>query len=230
MRPIRRCSTPFPEYFEIIWGWSIMLNVIIDLSHHNETVDFATLKAAGIVGIIHKATQGTGYTDPTYASRRTDAEAAGLLWGAYHFGTGADGAVQAKQFLKVAGPPDKTLLVLDFEQNTQGDSMTLAQADDFVTAVQQQSGRWPVLYTGSSYFGTKKDALLAKCPLWLAQYGSKTVVPANWPSWTLWQYTDGISGPGPHTVDGVGKCDRDQFYGTLEQLMAFWPGAATPTV
>ena len=34
------------------------INVVVDLSHHNETVDFAKMKAAGIVGVIHKATQG----------------------------------------------------------------------------------------------------------------------------------------------------------------------------
>lgn len=205
------------------------LNVIVDLSHHNANVDFAKLKAAGIVGVIHKATQGGGYTDPQYAPRRAAAEAAGLLWGAYHFGTGdADGVTQAAHFLKVVGPTDKTLLVLDFEQNTQGASMTLDQADDFVTAVQRQSGRWPVFYTGSAYFGTRKDALLANCPLWLAQYGSATKVPANWSAWMLWQYTDGVNGPDPHSVDGVGKCDRDQFNGTMDELMAFWPGAVAP--
>lgn len=205
------------------------LNVIVDLSHHNAKVDFARLKAAGIVGVIHKATQGGGYADPQYASRRAAAGAAGLLWGAYHFGTGdANGTAQAAHFLQVVGTADRTLLVLDFEQNTQGTSMTLEQAEAFVTVLQQQSGRWPVFYTGSAFFGAKKDTVLTNCPLWLAQYGATTRVPANWPDWTLWQYTDGVNGPPPHSVDGVGTCDRDQFNGTLDDLIAFWPGAAAP--
>ena len=53
---------------------------------------FETVKAAGIAGIIHKATQGLSFQDPTYHDRRTQALAAGLLWGAYHFGEGGDGA------------------------------------------------------------------------------------------------------------------------------------------
>lgn len=42
----------------------------------------------------------------------------------------------------------------------------------------------------------------------------------------LWQYTDGTHGPEPHTVDGVGNCDGDQFNGSLEQLRKLW-GVAT---
>ena len=46
------------------------INVVVDLSHHNENVDFAKMKANGIVGVIHKATQGLTYVDKTYAKRR----------------------------------------------------------------------------------------------------------------------------------------------------------------
>jgi GH25 family lysozyme M1 (1,4-beta-N-acetylmuramidase) len=34
------------------------INVVVDLSHHNEKVDFVKMKADGIVGVIRKATQG----------------------------------------------------------------------------------------------------------------------------------------------------------------------------
>jgi hypothetical protein len=43
------------------------LNVVIDISHYNRDVDFAAAKQAGILGVIHKATQGSGGVDPTYA-------------------------------------------------------------------------------------------------------------------------------------------------------------------
>ena len=42
------------------------LNCVIDLSHHNNSVDFGKLAAAGVVGVIHKATQGADGVDPTY--------------------------------------------------------------------------------------------------------------------------------------------------------------------
>ena len=61
-------------------------NVIIDLSRNNPNVDFHGLGANNIIGIIHKATQGSGFSDPVYVQRREAAKNAGLLWGAYHFG------------------------------------------------------------------------------------------------------------------------------------------------
>jgi len=64
--------------------------------------------------------------------------------------------------------------------------------------------------------------VLANCWLWLSQFGNTPVVPANWPSWTMWQYTDGKMGPQPHDVDGVGPCDRDKFNGDLDALGKLW--------
>jgi GH25 family lysozyme M1 (1,4-beta-N-acetylmuramidase) len=34
--------------------------VVVDISHWNPTPDWAKLKADGTVGVIHKATEGTG--------------------------------------------------------------------------------------------------------------------------------------------------------------------------
>lgn len=64
------------------------INVIVDLSHRNERLDFVKAKKDGIVGVIHKATQGFTYVDATYSARRRAASDAGLLWGASHFGVG----------------------------------------------------------------------------------------------------------------------------------------------
>ncbi len=74
------------------------LNVVIDLSHFNPVTSFQEIKQSGIVGVIHKATEGTNWADPTYASRKPQALAAGLWWGAYHFGINEDGAAQAQVF------------------------------------------------------------------------------------------------------------------------------------
>ncbi len=201
------------------------LNVIIDISHHNANPDFTQAAAAGIVGVIHKATQGLNFKDSTYQTNRQKALDAGLLWGAYHFGTGADGAAQADFFLQVVDPGPDTLLVLDYEPNTQGATMTLDQARAFVTEVNDKVGRFPGLYSGSlikEQLGNNSDEILAQCFFWLAQYGPTPVVPANWDTWTLWQYTDGNLGPQPHTVPGIGACDRDKFNGDLDGLKALW--------
>ena len=203
------------------------LNVVVDLSHHNGTVNLNKAKEDGIVGVIHKASQGRTNRDPNYKTNRTKAQNAGLLWGAYHFGTGSDGVQQAQNFLEAVGDPANVLLVLDFEPNPTGPSMTLEEARAFVTHVQQETGRFPGLYSGhyiKQLLGTSTDSILAQCWFWLAQYGPTAVVPPNWPTWTMWQYTDGAIGPQPHKVAGIGRCDRDKFNGTLVQLQKLWNG------
>jgi lysozyme len=201
------------------------LNVIVDLSHFNGSVDLAQAKAAGIMGVIHKATQGTSFVDPLYHTNREKAQQAGLLWGAYHFGVGGDAVAQADYFLKVVEPGPQDLLVLDLEGNPQGPSMTLQEARDFVTSVHQSTGRFPGLYSGyyvRELLGAAPDAVLAQCWFWLAQYTSTATVPANWAAWTMWQYTNGAAGVPPHEVPGIGRCDRDKFNGDVEALRKLW--------
>jgi lysozyme len=200
-------------------------NVVVDLSHHNGKVDLGAAKADGIVGVIHKATQGTSYLDPMYMINRTKALNAGLYLGAYHFGVGSDGVAQAESFLRSVQPTSSDLVVLDFEANPSGPSMTLEEARAFVSHIRETTGRWPGFYSGhyiKELIGTASDPVLTQCWFWLAQYGPTPVVPPNWKEWTLWQYTDGGVGPEPHEVNGIGRCDRDTFNGTLAELKRLW--------
>jgi lysozyme len=201
------------------------LNAIVDISHHNIGVDFSKLKAAGIVGVIHKATQGSSDFDPTYEDHRAGALEAGLLWGAYHFGTDSDGVNQATNFLDVVGDTSQTLIALDFESNPTGPSMSLEEARAFVTHIKTVTGRYPGFYSGHDIkdaLGSGTDSVLANCWFWLAQYGPTAVVPQNWKTWTLWQYTDGALGPDPTEIIGVGRFDRDLYNGSADELRSFW--------
>lgn len=205
------------------------INVVVDISHFQEVVDFERVRAAGVVGVIHKATEGFRFVDQKYIERQAQALDAGLLWGAYHFGVGGDGFDQADHFLETVAPTRATLLVLDFESNFSGPTMTLDQAREFVTRVDEQVGCFPGLYSGyliKELLGASPNAdpILSQCFLWIAQYsGQKPInIPATFPTWTLWQYTDGVHGAAPHTVDGIGLCDRDVFNGSLANLKKLW--------
>lgn len=86
--------------------------------------------------------------------------------------------------------------------------MSLANAEAFVTLIRERLGRHPVLYGGrhlrEACAGVERS-VLADCPLWYARFAPEPKgVPPLWPRWTLWQYTDGASGPEPHEVDGIG--------------------------
>ena len=209
------------------------INVVVDLSHYNTVTDWNTVKGDGIVGIIHKATEGTSLIDQKYELRKPEALAAGFWWGAYHFGVAEDGVAQAKYFLNLVKPGPNDLLVLDLEQNPTGGSMSLAEAENFVKYVEAETGRWPGLYGGSyvkEILGNTTDTPLAFCWFWLSEYGpSPRLVPAAWKEWTMWQYTDGAVGPEPRTVAGIGPCDRDMFNGDMDGLQNLWGYATAAT-
>ena len=205
-----------------------LLNAVIDLSHHNNVTSFADARAAGVLAVIHKATQGTAFSDATYDQHRASAKAAGMLWGAYHFSRSGDVPMQVDHFLSVANAGKDEILVLDFEPNSKEGTMTLAEAEQFVMLVQKQTGRFPGLYTGSAFInevlGQNRKTVLAQCWLWIARYGANPVVPPAWSDFTLWQYTDGNSGIQPHQVPGIGRCDRDKFNGDGAGLRLLWGG------
>ena len=157
------------------------LNVVIDISHHNGNVNLAKAKEDGILGVIQKATQGQTFKDPTYQRNRQKAKDAGLLWGAYHFGTGRDGLKQAQHFLDVVGNDPGTLLVLDFEPNPTGPSMDLEEARAFVTHINEERTRFPGVLLGSLHQAVARDqhrsdlggVLVLACAIWSHPSGSK---------------------------------------------------------
>ena len=110
---------------------------VVDLYQGDRVQSFQKAADFGIWGIIHKATTGATGRDKKYKGRRSAAIDAGLLWGAYHWGTGVDVAKQVDNFLKAAEPDPQTLVALDYEDVR----MTLAQAREFMTSHRRKA--WP---------------------------------------------------------------------------------------
>jgi lysozyme len=174
-----------------------------------------------------------------------------LLWGAYHYGTRQyPGDQQAAAFLAAAQPGPATLMALDFEPNTRhpSNTMTLNQAEAFVQAVYQATGRLPLVYThpvwanGGTYAGLSlgeavaPHSMLARCDLWLADYDFEPELPWAWAGrgWRFWQYAgnddadNAAYGSAPRSVAGVDHCDRNLFSGDVAALYRYWdPNAHT---
>jgi len=222
------------------------LDAVIDISHSTTVNDFNLARRhSNILGVIHKASEGGDWRDPMYAKRRVEAEAAGLLWGAYHFGTREhSGADQAAMFLHTARPGPATLLALDLEFNEPNPSntMQLRQAEDFVHAVVATTGRHPLIYTNAAWADDEpmghpqhrlgritEHSILASCPLWLADYRFQPKLPSAWrgKGWHFWQYAGDTEAGGPRgvqarRVSGVVRCDRNIFQGDAATLRRFW--------
>jgi GH25 family lysozyme M1 (1,4-beta-N-acetylmuramidase) len=203
--------------------------LVVDISHGDRVDSFATARAAGLRGVIHKATTGATGRDDAYKRRRPLAASANLLWGAYHWGTHADVAAQVDNFLSWAEPDHNTLVALDYE-STPDNQMTLSQARAFLSLLGEKLGRKPVIYGGSllkEALGGSKDSFFGGHRLWLAQYGEHPVVQPSWSNFWLWQYTDGEDGPDQKTVAGVpgdakNRLDCDHFVGATDLLSQEW--------
>ena len=152
----------------------------------------------------------------------------GFLWGAYHFSSGRKSSDRVNNFLGAVEPEDDDLIALDYEGSTSGPDMTLEQAIEFIHLVREKTKRLPAIYGARlprQNVAGRTDETLAQCPLWYARYRDEPLgLPKHiWPAFTLWQYTDGKNGLDPKTVAGIGKCDRNKFQGTTEELIAQWP-------
>jgi lysozyme len=199
----------------------------VDLSHHNAIPSsLEPAAASGILGVIHKASEGWSMVDDKLAARRHLALEAGLLWGTYHFIRPGSVDAQVAHYLEACKPvtDDNSLYVLDWEDRGVSADDALA----FLEAVEQITGHLPVLYTGFAL----KDAIAAGAPsatlealqrfgLWLAQYGPEPELPPGWSELWAWQYTDqgSVAGITPPT-------DLNAYPGTADELAATWSGAA----
>jgi len=201
--------------------------VIIDISHHQpDPIDWGKVKSGGTVGVILKATEGTSYTDPTYASRKQAALAAGLTVSSYHFFKKGNPTGQMSYFLKVVKPVEGERVVIDHE--------TDASLDELKQAVQWLMTNAPeveiTIYSGHTIkdqLGSKKDDLLAEnTSLWIAQYtsaASPSWPKGTWPTWSLWQYTDKAS------VSGIsGPVDGNKFNGSSANAVKWMGPVASP--
>src|SRR5262245_6134005 len=95
-----------------------MASPVLDMSHYQpDPIDWARLKANGVIGIIHKATEGTGYVDNKLFSRAGAAMAAGLCWSTYHFLRPGSMKSQMDFYLSKVDPVQGERVCLDYEDS-----------------------------------------------------------------------------------------------------------------
>lgn len=150
--------------------------------------------------------------DPTFNGGLDEAEKRKMIVIGYAFGYGADGAMQADALLQNFPPKPGRILMLDLEHNPYGSTMTESQAISFVERIKARTGKYPFLYTSAS---RARPGALAKCPRYVAQWGSRPAIS------DVWQFTNGVVGPQPHSFPGVGSCDINRLtmaYGELRAM------------
>ncbi|MBB5154515.1 lysozyme [Saccharopolyspora phatthalungensis] len=198
----------------------------MDVSGHQRNVDWQSWWNQGMRFAFVKATEGTGYKNPYFAQQYNGSYNVGMIRGAYHFALPdrSSGAAQANYFVDNGGgwsKDGKTLPgALDMEYNPYGNTcygktknaMT-AWVKDFSDTYHARTGRWPVIYTSTSWWNRCVDGDFSSTnPLWIARYASAVgQLPHSWRIWTIWQHT---SSP----------LDKNTFNGAYDRLQALANG------
>jgi lysozyme len=201
---------------------------VIDISHWQGRPDFIAVKAAGVLGVIFKATEGRDYVDPTLHENFLNARNAGLAACTYHWLRPGNVRDQMKHYLATIEPEGGERVIIDYEE----DSCTLNDLHEAVQALIDYGHNLQItVYSGhllKEHLGDRYDELLAvNTDLWLAQYttGTPTWPKRTYPTWSLWQYSDAGK------VDGISgsAVDLDRFNGSDENLLKwFGPTGAAP--
>src|SRR5437588_3871888 len=214
----------------------------IDVSDYQGSINWTSVKNAGIAFAWTKATEGTGGLQTYFAVNEANAKTAGVPIGAYHYArydanTGTSGATsEANNFWNVAGPYIKgggsyIMPMLDVEASNAGYTpATLAQWINtccnvvsnkaFATGVIIK----PVIYVSACH-ANWFDSSVAQWIPWIADYNGQdpqTGTPWSvcssydiWGTWVAWQYTS------TGTIPGIsGNVDHDVFNGTTNGLIS----------
>lgn len=212
----------------------------MDVSSYQGTINWTSVKAAGIKFAFVRASTGTVTTDSTFATNMSAAKQAGILTGAYHFSypqnSGHTPAAEASHFLSIAKPyivAGRLQPVLDVEQGgggtVVGATSLTAWANAWCAAVKTATGVDPLVYCNTNYARNYLTSAITTHKLWVANYNavnpdSGSTVNGVWgTSWSAYQYSSSGS------VGGItGNVDRDWFNGSEAGLGAITIQAAVP--
>ena len=216
---------------------NIPVEIGIDLSRHNGTIDFKTVANAGVKYAWIKCTEGTTHVNPGYELKFQKAREAGIQVGGYHFSRPdtypsiQDAVDESLNFLgalsKVGFNRGDLLPVLDVEAGLKTDDKYNVQWTlKWLASVEKSLGVRPIVYTGKWAYDLylkngDPDHLqeLKTYPLWIASY-NEGIEPERmahlWDEWAVWQWT------GSGAVPGVtGKCDINWSAGGVLPLLTF---------
>ena len=213
----------------------------IDVSSYQKGMSWSAVAKDGVKFAIIKATDGLS-KDSSHATFYTQAKAAGLVVGSYHFFRfNDDPTAQAENILSVLGGNvasgdlpicldvewDNISTDLGYRDSDHGGTRCTMDAKGYqavwtcVQKIHQVTGMYPVIYT-DGYFWQSSAACpveFSNCPLWAAGYvssPSKVMIPAPWKSAYFWQYSADapIAGIGA----GITGVDGDYFFGDINGL------------
>ena len=166
----------------------------VDISEHNGSVNFSTLKNNGVKFVIIRLGYGSNYTnqdDKRFAENVKKAEAAGMPWGAYLYSYAKNTSMaksEAEHALRLL--KGKTPLYgvwYDVEDPQLSGVDVVATSQTFCDAM-EDAGYYAGIYASLSWLnGSLNSSKLDKYDKWVAQWNSSCTYKK---AYGIWQYTD----------------------------------------
>src|ERR1700738_5009649 len=193
----------------------------IDVASYQAGLNLAEVKAESFDFIIAKATQGSGYVDPSWASFRDGADANDLILVAYHYVTLDAAAAQAENLVSALGDTGIPVM-LDFEAGS-GDLANFWAVTDAITSAGAHVAlsyipRWYWQQIGSPDL-TGVPGLVASDYVDGSGYASALYPGDDSHSWTGYGGGDLVIFPFTDAAQVAGQTvDADAYVGTAEEL------------
>ncbi len=191
----------------------------IDISHHQQIIDWNKVADQDIDFVFVKATEGSEHQDTLFPKFWNDIKKAGLVRGAYHyFSPYSSAEEQAKHFIQTVQlekgdlPPVLDVEIMDKDQNASPRQSALR----WLQLIEKHYNVKPIIYTYQKFYLAHFTGEEFKdYPIWIARYNS----PNNPPfipfgrHWSFWQY-----GNCGHLTGIKGCVDFDVFHSDRESF------------
>lgn len=207
----------------------------LDVSHYEQIMDYPKAFSQGFRWVYAKATDGDSGVDGRLEYHRSNAKAAGLIFGAFCFNRfDADPIMQAHKLMGELGkvstgelPPCLDVEWDRYAKNTgyhDGGKIDDKGAEHCLVTLKEMerlSGMVPCWYTHHNFFTGVSPSIVkefSRYPLWLTQPNAKAPTPIPGLSKvTFFQNTFHQPGLASQNPDGI---DADIFYGDMAALKA----------
>ncbi len=173
----------------------------IDVSHHQNEIEWKNVPEHGIDFAYIKATEGSSWVDDRLEFNYEGARENGMDYGFYHFVSFESSPEdQLNNFKAATKDYEMTLIPAldaeyygDMEKNPLPRDQVLAQIRELETIFRDAYGVYPLIYTTQKFYYRYLRGQLDDYPVWI-----RNVYYLPTQKWAVWQYTDKLK------INGIG--------------------------
>lgn len=193
----------------------------VDVSHHNEYINWSMLIEDNVSFVFMKSTEGTNHIDREYDYSYHLAKEVGLKVGSYHFYTfGEDGVKQAKHFIDNSNIISGDIIpAIDVEHSNINHRITtkesynkmITELKNLESAIHSHFGVRPFIYTNKECYRLYIKDAFPDNPLWICDLHDEP--NDEFDTWQIWQFSHKGSLAG-----AIGDIDLNFYRGTFDEF------------